>query len=54
MCTMADEDDVKVGDVCPHCKKGKLEISKYDKFGITDGPDHLACPECDSTYYIGM
>lgn len=45
---------VKEGDVCPYCKKGKLELceGRYNTlFGIK-GVDKLVCPKCDSTYYV--
>ena len=44
----------KPGDICKHCKRGKLEIVKggfpsYD--AIKHCPtDYLMCSNCDSTY----
>jgi hypothetical protein len=40
---------LKVGDVCPHCKRGKLELVKEDYPWTTD---HLQCDSCDSTYNL--
>ena len=38
---------VKIGDVCPHCKEGKLElVYEVEPWN----PEFLICPECDSTY----
>ena len=46
--------DVKEGDTCPHCKEGKLElcVGSYNTLFGVKGADSLACPECDSTYYV--
>ena len=38
------------GDICPHCKKGKL-IHIPEVFPYTI--DHLQCDKCDSTYNYG-
>jgi len=43
---------LKEGDICPHCKKSKLEISKgcYNSLVGIIGVDKLCCENCDSTY----
>ena len=48
--TMENE-NLKVGDVCPHCKDATLDLVKEDfPYNI----DHLQCPNCDSTYNLDM
>jgi len=43
------EDLIKIGDKCPHCKKGILELVKGNEpFTI----DHLQCNICDSTFNL--
>ena len=40
---------VTEGDLCPHCKKGKLELVKANEpYNI----EHLQCDKCDSTYFL--
>ncbi len=40
---------MKINDICPHCKKGKLKYA-YANFPFSD--EHLICDICDSTYNI--
>ena len=44
-----DDREKKENDVCPHCKKGKLEIINADE---PYSDKHLMCNVCDSTYPI--
>ena len=44
-----NEDKLKVGDICPHCKEGKIIFIKGNEpYDV----DHLMCNLCNSTYIL--
>ena len=44
---------MKPGDLCPHCKKGILELIDVEENEIYN-IDYLMCDECDSTYTVDL
>lgn len=44
---------MKPYDICPHCKKGILELIEIDEDDVYN-IDYLMCDECDSTYVVDI